>query len=187
MMSGLNSNATRFINFNLHCDFLTGFFSVFNFFGGPVFVILLTVILFFVSKKKNIVFSVWILGSYLIGRGVVEVLKRLIYEPRPFEVSSFNYYWLDKSADGSSFPSGHAMTAFLLATLLTKYFKLKGWKRWAMYILAFFVAMGRVYLGVHWFSDVAAGSILGVVFGLISWKLYVYFARGPLAKQENLL
>lgn len=67
-----------------------------------------------------------------------------------------------------SFPSGHAASAFAGAWLLSKYFP-----RWrlAFYFLAFTVAFCRVYLGVHYPSDVVAGGITGVALAALYQKL----------------
>jgi undecaprenyl-diphosphatase len=96
------------------------------------------------------------------------IIKALIDRPRPpLRLASF-------LEPGSSFPSGHATNAFALATFfaLLAYAHLpKGWARTMLMSLAFLlaalVAFGRVYLGVHYVSDVVAGALLGVLFGYL--------------------
>jgi len=60
----------------------------------------------------------------------------------------------------SSFPSGHAANAFMLATLLTALLQRRRW--WLWYGLASLVALSRVYLGLHYPVDVLAGAALGM-------------------------
>lgn len=69
-------------------------------------------------------------------------------------------------------PSGHAMGAAAFAAALTL---LVGGRRvwlcvaaWALAVLA---GMSRLYLGVHWFSDVVVGFLLGVAVSVVMWRL----------------
>jgi undecaprenyl-diphosphatase len=68
----------------------------------------------------------------------------------------------------ASFPSGHATTAFALATVLSLWYP-KGW--WAWGALAALVGWSRIVLGSHYPSDVLAGAVLGcaVVLGCARW------------------
>jgi decaprenylphosphoryl-5-phosphoribose phosphatase len=62
-----------------------------------------------------------------------------------------------------SFPSAHATSAFAVATAMTR---VEPWGALA-FVLAFALALGRPYLGMHYPSDVLAGAVLGVLLGLI--------------------
>lgn len=94
------------------------------------------------------------------------LLKTLIERPRPsLELAAF-------IEPGFAFPSGHATNAFAFATfaavLLSRALP-RGYARLAVValpcIVAAFIAFGRVYLGVHYVSDVVAGAALGIAFG----------------------
>lgn len=67
-----------------------------------------------------------------------------------------------------SFPSGHATISFALATSVTLTFPCIGW---IMFIPAVFVAFGRVYVGVHYLSDVVVGALLGAGVSLALFSL----------------
>lgn len=64
----------------------------------------------------------------------------------------------------SSFPSGHAASAFCCAVMLAKG---SGWLAPIYYICAFVIATSRVHVKIHHGSDVAAGALLGVALGLV--------------------
>ena len=71
-----------------------------------------------------------------------------------------------RSTDPHSFPSGHATRAFLLATLAVVFGP--PWFAIVLVIWAPLVALARVAMGVHYFSDVFVGSIFGVLIGWIA-------------------
>ena len=94
--------------------------------------------------------------------------KHFIPVDRPF-VAGLGKQWLPHAAS-HSFPSAHASVAFALAAgvlLLTRQM------HWAF--LAFFaaslIAWSRVYLGLHYPSDVIAGAVAGVASGWLAWRL----------------
>jgi undecaprenyl-diphosphatase len=96
--------------------------------------------------------------------------KHLIYRPRPYQ------HFLDLVQGGSqqinaffgllaqqsSFPSGHTTTFFACAALLNLMY---GPRFWFMYVLAAFVGFTRIYVGVHFPSDILAGALLGLFVG----------------------
>ena len=68
----------------------------------------------------------------------------------------------DKS-DDQSFPSGHASTSFMIATVVQRFY---GWKAGILgYGVASFISMARLRENKHWASDVTAGATLGYIVG----------------------
>jgi undecaprenyl-diphosphatase len=79
----------------------------------------------------------------------------------------------------ASFPSGHAATAFAAAVAIAVIYPRLGRP---LLVLAAVVAVSRVYLGVHYVLDVAAGTLLGVVVGLAAAWAVKTVARSPRAR-----
>ena len=96
---------------------------------------------------------------YGVNAGVYKLLKFLVHRPRPFVEQEVI---LRLSVDGmncfSSFPSGHAANAFMLAVILGS---ICGKMRPFIYSAALLIALSRIYLGVHYPLDVTAGACLG--------------------------
>jgi len=85
-----------------------------------------------------------------------------------------------------SFPSNHALNNFAAATFLWRLFpKFK----WVFFVTAFFVVLSRVYLGLHYPSDIAAGAVIGSVFGFLfsiaALKVDEYINQRPKKKKNE--
>ncbi len=90
------------------------------------------------------------------------VVKQLVERERPGQ-TQIDPNLRDVPAAGNSFPSGHAMVAFALATMLTPYLG-RTW-RVVVWALAVLNSFARVYLGAHNPLDVVAGAGLGLLLG----------------------
>jgi undecaprenyl-diphosphatase len=74
-----------------------------------------------------------------------------------------------RSTDPHSFPSGHAARSFLIATIAIMFGPL--WVGLILLAWAFMVSLSRVAMGVHYLSDVVVGAIVGVIVGIIGFRL----------------
>jgi undecaprenyl-diphosphatase len=108
---------------------------------------------------------------------VLVVMKRRFRRRRPCDDAPHPAFALATSgfvryvpSDRFSFPSGHAMNAFALATVLGLAFP---WAASLLALVAASVAASRVVLGLHFLSDVVAGSGLGVLIGAASYLLVI--------------
>ena len=88
------------------------------------------------------------------------MIKALVKRPRPVLEGLPP---LGGAPSSLSFPSAHATSSFAVATAMTR---VEPWGALA-FLLAFALALGRPYLGMHYPSDVLAGAVLGVLLGLI--------------------
>ncbi|HYR24472.1 MAG TPA: phosphatase PAP2 family protein [Aquabacterium sp.] len=123
-------------------------------------------------------------GSCLGGWATSIALKQMFMRSRP-DVSFHGTL-----ADGYSFPSGHAMmSAVVFLTLATLVARLAPRTRLRVYaigvaaLVSGLVGLSRVYLGVHWASDVAAGWAAGVAWALLVWALAHLLHLGQEASQ----
>ena len=95
------------------------------------------------------------------------LLKKTIARIRPYEVANFDIIVAPLS--DFSFPSGHTFFAFACsAVVFSRY------KKWgiAMYILSAIIGFSRLYLYVHYPSDVVAGAVLGWLTGYVVVKIF---------------
>ncbi len=101
------------------------------------------------------------LVTLLISEIVVGILKVLIGRPRPQILESGVSHVGPSMEEGyDSFPSGHSVSAFTMAVVLS--FVFPRWRLW-WYMTAVLVAFSRVYMDIHFVSDVLAGGIVGVL------------------------
>ncbi len=144
---------------------LTTFFLVVTTFGSIEAIAFLGVVVaaFFAWRRQWFIVGTWLAG--VAGSAVLNhLLKGLFARPRPF----FEHPLLIESS--YSFPSGHAMESFVVYGMLA-YFAVLALKTWrartavvfAAALLVVLIGLSRMYLGVHYFSDVLAGYAAGGV------------------------
>ncbi len=123
---------------------------------------------------KKLKFFKYYLGGMLVGALVQEfILKNIFRVVRPCQLLGS---YIVECPSSFSFPSGHSTSSFLAATMIYGYNKKAGI---LAYVFAGIVAVSRVYLNVHYFTDVFIGMILGIFFGMI--VLYI------MKRNENIM
>lgn len=152
----------------------TAFFTFFTLLGTPVglFVVVLAAVARMVAQRR----FRWV--AYLVvtagGGGLLNLALKAIFErQRPDLAEALRH------ATGHSFPSGHAMGAMVVFGALT-YLALRVLGTWKAKSAAIAVAIGvilaisssRIYLGVHWISDIVAGMAAGLVWVLATTLAY---------------
>lgn len=149
-------------------DILTNIFKVITFFASVKFVIIFCLISLVTLIKKNklgLNFSLIVLISTIINI----VLKNIIRRDRPSKLN-----WLVNESS-YSFPSGHSMCAIVVYGLVIYYInklnisnRLKKVIDIMFCLLIFGVGISRIYLGVHFASDVIGGYLCGLTVLLLS-------------------
>ncbi len=131
--------------------------------GVGVTVIGASVCAHWIRKRRGL--DAWMLGALLVGCALItEALKQVYQQARPQVFppleAIFNF----------SFPSGHTLTSFAFALFVGVLMLRRGKptaKRWwiaaGLLALAALIASSRMYLGVHWPTDVAAGMLVAVI------------------------
>ena len=153
----------NFINHTLSSQRLNFIMPVVSHLGGGELYFMIGVLLLFSKKREDKMLGIFVIAGLTISYYIVGLLKILVARPRPF-VALTNVILLGPAEKSPSFPSSHAVTAFITASLLASRFK----KYVLFYLLASVVAFSRVYIGVHYPSDVLAGAVIGI---LIGWLL----------------
>ena len=148
---------------NLQCGFLDALMPLITLLGDAgIFWILCSVALIFIPKTRRVGLSMGI--SLLIGLLVCNVtLKPLVGRIRPYDYQMVHFQreitLLVEGLHDYSFPSGHTIASFEAATAL-----LMGNKKLGIpaMILAVLIAFSRLYLYVHYPTDVLASIVLGI-------------------------
>lgn len=160
----------KIISTFLISDFTTPIAKFITNFGGAIFLIILTITLFILIKNKKIGLS--IILNLIVITGLNQILKYILQRPRPTE-----YRLIEET--GFSFPSGHSMVSMAfygyLIYLIYKYVKNKDLKWISIVLLSILICsigISRIYLGVHYTSDVLGGFLISLSY-LIVYTLIV--------------
>lgn len=147
------------------------------------FWILLTLILLLIPKTRKV--GVVVAGALLLEFFICNgILKPLAARTRPYDIRTDVLIIVNKPKD-FSFPSGHTGVSFAAASAL--YFARQKWLWKIAGVLAVLIAFSRLYLYVHYPTDVLAGAVLGILCGWISCLLIerIRNARKNVHKQET--
>ncbi len=169
----------NFISKHFINDISTMFFKFITNLSGEVFIITLTVLLviFIKNKKLKLIIPINLIIITLLNL----ILKNIVQRPRPTEFQII-------SEKGYSFPSGHSMISMafygLLIYLIYRYVRNKKLKYSliiSLSILIFLIGISRIYLGVHYASDVIAGFCISLSYLLI----YINIVKKLVLKNEK--
>lgn len=164
-INSFDNSIYKFISANIISKSLTPVIKLITHLGSMVFLIVLSVILVLTMKNNKI--KINIAYNLVIISIINYVIKQIIKRPRPIGINLIK-------EGGYSFPSGHSTTSMafygLLIYLIYKYVNNKLLKTTLIVILSLIILLigtSRIYLGVHYASDVLAGFVLGLLFLLV--------------------
>lgn len=137
------------------------------------------------ERNKNLLVVGLVLGAVILSRLVItEVVRWLWARPRPFV--TYSVYSLVVHEASFSFPSGHAAFFFALAAAVYFYGKYLFFEQpvfglskkrtgfW-LFVAAAIISLARVFVGVHYPSDILAGALIGILSGWVIVKLFAKF------------
>lgn len=149
------------------------FFTVLTRMGDHAEIWLL--LIFIMSRKKERRGTAWLaVVSIVIELILVSlILKPIFSRPRPFLVQEIQM--LVPFPLGSSFPSGHSASSFAVAFLL---FRENASYKYPIMLVAILMAFSRLYVYVHYPSDVIIGMVIGILIGEFVYRKRQFFIDG---------
>lgn len=140
--------------------------------GGAIWIF---IALIFLLKKQTRIFGISMLVSLLLGVIIGNmIMKPFFARPRPFKTYTDIINLINQG--GYSFPSGHSLSSFTAATsfyLCAKHKNIKLNFARAFLVLAALIAISRLYVCVHYPTDVFFGSLIGIIIAVIVVKVII--------------
>ena len=140
--------------------------------GGMIWIVA-TIVLLIPKKtrKAGIMSAVALLGSLIINNNIV---KNIVQRPRPF-VTFTDLQIIIPTPSEFSFPSGHTSSSFAAAAVFYRHLP----KKFGIpsVVLAGLIGFSRLYVGVHYPTDVIAGVLMGILLSYLAEYLVNLFAK----------
>lgn len=142
---------------------------------GYILLIVFIVLIFLEKNWRRRLYQLFLgLLSIILTRGVIVEVIRFFYEsPRPYITLVFKP--LIDLEISNSFPSGHVSAFLALATailLFNRSTPLTTSRKWGycFFVGAILIGLARIFVGVHWPTDILGGIVVGILGALIVWK-----------------
>ncbi len=172
----------NFINETFSCAFLDGFFKGITKFSdsGMGWIVLAIVLMCFKKTRKT---AYCLAAALIIGQVLGNnILKNIFDRPRPYTVNP-DVITIVPKLDSFSFPSGHTRCAVECALVI--FLNNKKWGTAAL-IFAALTGLSRIYLYMHYPTDVLGGVALGIIDGFLAFfivkKIYDYIEKRKFGK-----
>ena len=173
----IDTKVYSFITNNIMNDGLTPILKAITELGGVAFTVLAGVLIFMFCKKNR-----WFITFDLVGCTVInQTIKHIVRRPRP------NVLRLVEES-GYSFPSGHSMisVAFYGLVIYLVYKNVNNkYLKWTLItllsLLILTIGFSRIYVGVHYFTDVVGGFFLALAYLIV----YIYIYNKKVIKNEK--
>jgi len=162
MWSELDRTVFYFFNTTSHEPWLDYCMPFLTEIGSGQFLCAVGLVLMFLKAPNLKVSGVLLLAGLTFSYNICHALEVLVARPRPFLLlPGVNTLF---TTSGFSFPSTHTAMAFTAALILSRG---SGRNGYVFYIAALIVGASRMYLGLHFPSDVVAGAVIGLIVGHI--------------------
>lgn len=193
MIQQMDVSVLLWIQENLRFDFLTPFWKAVTFLGDSGwFWIALGIGLLLFKRTRKV--GMTVLTALIIGALITNVtLKNLVARTRPYVYTTAIQSLLPPQSD-FSFPSGHTCASFAAAWVCWKLLPTLSYGEKGgcsgkigkvfgagALVLAGLIAFSRMYLGVHYPTDILGGLIVGLTAGWLALRLYRYFVKNGMA------
>lgn len=181
-MEGLNAfdaAVMGFVQANFHNPVTDAVFPVITYLGeAGIFWIALSLLLLFTKKYRRcaVLMLCAMAAAFVTGE---LIMKNIVCRPRPCQEFPDYVTMLIPPPGSYSFPSGHSSSSFAAAAVLLFFSKKWGL---AATCMAALIAFSRIFLFVHYPTDVLAGTVLGIAFALLTLLVY---RRAVLPKLER--
>ena len=166
----------KLINQKWTYPYLDSFFTVFTnlhhqeIFLYVIFPFLLAIYVWKFKKRALIILSVLTFTAFLSDSFSYRLLKSFFHRPRPNQMNELQAkVRVPYSPQSPSFPSNHALTGFALARTLVWFHPATSPWVWGFVAL---LAYSRVYVGVHFPSDVLGGALIGYFFAYLMIRFF---------------
>jgi undecaprenyl-diphosphatase len=176
----VDKNISSYI-FSKRTDILIPYMKFFSFLGEPLGFVILGIFVIVLLSKRNYFFSILLSLGTLVPYTLCHLIKVLVERPRPL----LEYRLAVETS--FSMPSGHSTIAFALFPILLGLYRQSGFHyknyekhfdlgiEFSLIFTPYFIAFSRVYLGMHYLSDVVIGAIIGLVFSALVRKIIDVF------------
>lgn len=142
----------------------------------PVIVLFILLVIWLEKRRGLVLVAILAITIGINDFFCGQILKPLIGRPRPCNVVDI-LQSLPYCSGSFSFPSNHASNMFTFATFLSLVYPNSVL---LTYAFASTVALSRVYLGVHYPTDVFGGALCGIVMGYFGYQLFLAIQKTPL-------
>lgn len=161
-MKKLDYKIVRLMQYKLSTPVMDRIMTSLTFLGDYCLIWLVITAIFYINGDRK--YAYLMIATMLITNAINNgLIKSLFRRKRPFELYDDITIFIPEPY-GSSFPSGHSATGFCCAVIVAYYSPTLGIMA---LILAGLIAFSRMYLRVHFFSDVLVGSIVGCLCSIV--------------------
>ena len=139
--------------------------KIFPYINAFLYIFLIILLFYF---KSNMIYKVVFVPAFVFI--FVSIFRKILNKPRPYDELNFNPFFDNvKRNKGKSFPSRHTASAFIISFAMLYvniYLGIIG------FILSVFIALSRVFSGVHYPKDVICAFFISIIFGIIGFYLF---------------